>query len=30
MEDIYDWKGLNGQLVAFKKEVGEVNNQWFK
>lgn len=21
MEDIYEWKGLNGQLVAFKKEV---------
>ena len=21
MEDVYDWKGLNGQLVTFKKEV---------
>lgn len=25
MEDIYDWKGLNGQLVTFKKEVGEAD-----
>lgn len=25
MEDIYDWKGLNGQLVTFKKEVGEAS-----
>ena len=23
MEDIYEWKGLNGQLVTFKKEVGD-------
>lgn len=23
MEDINEWKGLNGQLVAFKKEVGD-------
>lgn len=23
MEDSYEWKGLNGQLVTFKKEVGD-------
>lgn len=23
MEDVYEWKGLNGQLVTFKKEVGD-------
>ena len=23
MEDMYEWKGLNGQLVTFKKEVGD-------
>lgn len=23
MEDIYEWKGLNGQLVTFKKEVDD-------
>ena len=23
MEDTYEWKGLNGQLVTFKKEVGD-------
>ena len=23
MEDAYEWKGLNGQLVTFKKEVGD-------
>ena len=23
MEDDYEWKGLNGQLVTFKKEVGD-------
>ena len=22
MEDAYEWKGLNGQLATFKKEVG--------
>ena len=23
MEEFYEWKGLNGQLVTFKKEVGD-------
>ncbi len=23
MEDVYEWKGLNGQLGTFKKEVGD-------
>ena len=23
MEDVYEWKGLNGQLVTFKKELGD-------
>lgn len=23
MEDVYGWKGLNGQLVTFKQEVGD-------
>ena len=23
MEDVYEWKGLNGQLVTFKKEIGD-------
>ncbi|WP_158005581.1 MULTISPECIES: hypothetical protein [Methanobrevibacter] len=21
MEDVYDWKGINGQIMTFKKEV---------
>ena len=29
MEDIYDWKGLNGQLVTFKKEVGDAEKITF-
>ncbi len=29
MEDIYDWKGLNGQLVTFKKEVGDAQKITF-
>ena len=29
MEDIYEWKGLNGQLVTFKKEVGDANKITF-
>lgn len=23
VEDVYEWKGLNGQLVTFKKEIGD-------
>ncbi|MCQ2970944.1 hypothetical protein SAMN05216439_1340 [Methanobrevibacter gottschalkii] len=23
MEDVYDWKGINGQIMTFKKEVGD-------
>lgn len=29
MDDIYDWKGLNGQLVTFKKEVGDAQKITF-
>ena len=29
MEDIYEWKGLNGQLVTFKKEVGNAEKITF-
>lgn len=29
MEDIYEWKGLNGQLVTFKKEVGDAKKITF-
>lgn len=29
MEDVYDWKGLNGQLVTFKKEVGDASKITF-
>ena len=29
MEDIYEWKGLNGQLATFKKEVGDVEKITF-
>ena len=29
MEDIYEWKGLNGQLVTFKKEVGDAQKITF-
>ena len=29
MEDIYEWKGLNGQLVTFKKEVGDAEKITF-
>ena len=29
MKDIYDWKGLNGQLVTFKKEVGDASKITF-
>ena len=29
MEDTYDWKGLNGQLVTFKKEVGDAEKITF-
>ena len=29
MNDIYDWKGLNGQLVTFKKEVGDASKITF-
>ena len=29
MEDIYDWKGLNGQLVTFKKEIGDAEKITF-
>ena len=25
MEDVYEWKGLNGQLVTFKKEIGDAD-----
>ena len=29
MEDAYEWKGLNGQLVTFKKEVGDAQKITF-
>ena len=29
MEDISEWKGLNGQLVTFKKEVGDAEKITF-
>ena len=29
MKDSYEWKGLNGQLVTFKKEVGDVEKITF-
>ena len=29
MDDIYEWKGLNGQLVTFKKEVGDAQKITF-
>ena len=29
MEDVYDWKGLTGQLTTFKKEVGDVQKVTF-
>lgn len=29
MDDVYEWKGLNGQLVTFKKEVGNVEKITF-
>ena len=29
MEDIYEWKGLNGQLVTFKKEIGDAEKITF-
>ena len=29
MEDINEWKGINGQLVAFKKEVGDAEKITF-
>lgn len=29
MEDAYEWKGLNGQLVTFKKEVGDAQRITF-
>lgn len=29
MEDAYEWKGLNGQLVTFKKEVGDAEKITF-
>ena len=29
MEDAYEWKGLNGQLVTFKKEVGNAQKITF-
>ena len=29
MEDAYGWKGLNGQLVTFKKEVGDAQKITF-
>ena len=29
MEDIYEWKGLNGQLATFKKEVGDAEKITF-
>lgn len=29
MEDSYEWKGLNGQLVTFKKEVGDAKKITF-
>lgn len=29
MEDVYEWKGLNGQLVTFKKEVGDAEKITF-
>lgn len=29
MEDLYEWKGLNGQLVTFKKEVGDAEKITF-
>ena len=29
MEDIKDWKGINGQIVAFKEEVGDAQKITF-
>ena len=29
MEDVLDWKGINGQLVTFKKEVGDAEKITF-
>ena len=29
MEDVYEWSGLNGQLVTFKKEVGDAEKITF-
>ena len=29
MEDMYEWKGLNGQLVTFKKEIGDAEKITF-
>ena len=29
MEDVSEWKGINGQLVSFKKEVGDANKITF-
>ena len=29
MEDSYEWKGLNGQLVTFKKEIGDAEKITF-
>ena len=29
MDDAYEWKGLNGQLVTFKKEVGDAQKITF-
>ncbi|MBQ2652024.1 MAG: DUF2124 domain-containing protein [Methanobrevibacter sp.] len=29
MEDVYEWKGLNGQLATFKKEVGDAQKITF-
>lgn len=29
MEDVLDWKGINGQLVTFKKEVGDAQKITF-
>jgi len=29
MEDAYEWKGLNGQFVTFKKEVGDAQKITF-
>ena len=29
MEDVYEWKGLNGQLVTFKKEIGDAQKITF-